>query len=91
MTPQYFRKRPLTIQAWRYEEDLDEVYGNPACPEWLWDKACIEPVGKLVVSTLEGVMIAERGDWIILGIEGEVYPCKPSIFDATYEPVEILR
>jgi hypothetical protein len=42
----------------------------------------------LVIHTLEGDMIAMPGDWIITGIAGETYPCKPDIFRATYEPVE---
>ena len=41
------------------------------------------------ISTLEGVMIAEVGDWIITGIKGERYPCKPDIFEATYEREDI--
>lgn len=40
------------------------------------------------IETLEGVMTANPGDWIITGIKGERYPCKPDIFAATYEPVE---
>ena len=42
----------------------------------------------LVIHTLEGDMTAMPGDWIITGIEGERYPCKPDIFQMTYEPVE---
>ena len=42
----------------------------------------------LVIHTLEGDMTAMPGDWIITGIAGEQYPCKPDIFQATYEPVE---
>lgn len=38
------------------------------------------------IDTLEGMMIANPGDWIITGVQGERYPCKPDIFDATYEP-----
>ena len=41
----------------------------------------------IAIETLEGVMIASPGDWIIRGVQGEFYPCKPNIFDATYEPV----
>jgi hypothetical protein len=41
----------------------------------------------LRIPTLEGVMIGEEGDWIIKGVQGEIYPCKPDIFAATYEPV----
>lgn len=41
-----------------------------------------------IIHTLEGDMVAEPGDWIITGVRGEVYPCKPDIFAATYEPVK---
>ena len=40
------------------------------------------------IETLEGIMIASPGDWIITGVKGEQYPCRPDIFDLTYEPVE---
>ena len=42
--------------------------------------------GRLIISTLEGLHCADPGDWIIRGVQGEFYPCKPDIFDATYEP-----
>lgn len=42
---------------------------------------------KMNIETLEGVMHAEPGDWIITGVNGERYPCKPDIFEKTYEPV----
>jgi len=42
----------------------------------------------LLIPTLEGVMLVIEGDWIIRGIKGELYPCKPDIFEATYEPVQ---
>jgi hypothetical protein len=42
----------------------------------------------VTIKTLEGTMIAETGDWIIMGVKGERYPCKPDIFDMTYEAVE---
>jgi hypothetical protein len=55
-------------------------------------RACVEP-GQirrfhdfLHIGTLEGVMAAAPGDWIICGIKGEIYPCKPDIFEATYDP-----
>jgi len=59
----------------------------------LIEAANVEPAGewgsdrRLVIPTLEGRMIAEPGDWIIKGIKGEFYPCKPDIFEATYEVV----
>lgn len=40
----------------------------------------------IAIETLEGVMVASPGDWIIRGVQGEFYPCKPDIFEATYEP-----
>lgn len=43
---------------------------------------------RTVIKTLEGDMTAEPGDWIITGVKGERYPCKPAIFDLTYEPAE---
>ena len=42
----------------------------------------------LAIETLEGVLMAQDGDWIITGVKGERYPCKPDIFEATYEKVE---
>lgn len=42
--------------------------------------------GEIVILTLEGEMIARVGDWIIKGVQGEFYPCKPEIFEMTYEP-----
>lgn len=42
----------------------------------------------LLIPTLEGLMLGVQDDWIIKGVKGELYPCKPDIFEATYEPVE---
>lgn len=42
--------------------------------------------GAVSISTLEGTMVGEPGDWLIRGVKGEFYPCKPDIFEATYEP-----
>lgn len=42
----------------------------------------------MVIHTLEGDMRADPGDWIITGVNGEQYPCKPDIFEKTYEPAE---
>ncbi len=44
--------------------------------------------GRMYIRTLEGEMEALPGDWIIMGVKGEFYPCKPDIFEATYEPAE---
>jgi hypothetical protein len=51
------------------------------------EKVCDPAPEHIAIDTLEGTMRAEVGDWIIRGVKGEHYPCKPDIFDATYEPV----
>ena len=79
-----FRKKPVVIEAFRYWTD--------STPLWFADK--INP-GEITtypthceINTLEGVMRGEAGDYIIQGVKGEIYPCKPDIFEATYEPAE---
>jgi hypothetical protein len=56
-----------------------------------FDASGIQPtddhVLALAIPTLEGLMVAHEGDWVIKGVQGELYPCKPDIFAATYEPV----
>lgn len=44
----------------------------------------------LQIPTLEGVMLAREGDWVIKGVQGELYPCKPDIFHQTYEPLPTI-
>jgi hypothetical protein len=85
-----YRKKPVVIEAIRYEGDAAAVIAwvNSHVPEdedpavWEEDGPCIQ------IMTLEGTMRADPGDWIIRGVKGEFYPCKPDIFDATYEPAE---
>lgn len=79
-----FRKKPVEIEAWQYWfENLDSA------PEWV-QKAHdgTDSFRKLVIPTLEGIMCARKGDWVIKGVNGEVYPCRSDIFEKTYEPVE---
>lgn len=83
-----FRKKPVVIDAIRYAEDESnraEVFAF--CDR---DGAYIDTEsGELVIRTWEdgtvGRHVASPGDWIIRGVEGECYPCKPSIFEASYE------
>jgi hypothetical protein len=89
MTPQgdttmKFRKRPVVIEAVQYlgEENWYEVQN------FLLVAYQPEPPRVLGIETLEGTMTVSLGDWIIRGVAGEFYPCKPDIFAATYEPVE---
>ena len=80
MTSKY-RKKPVVIEAWQNSDENE-------FPVWLANvDAGREPGGVILINTLEGVMKAMPGDYIIKGVKGEVYPCKPDIFEATYEVV----
>lgn len=91
-----FRKKPVVIDAWRWLFTPDQE----ADPAWLKDAAwkwpdigglSFEPAyvdgPRICIATLDAVAIALPGDWIIRGVQGELYPCKPDIFAATYEEV----
>lgn len=83
--PHKFQKKPLTIEAilWTGEND-DEVRDFTGMPmATLHNKS-------MAIVTLEGTMWAEAGDFIIKGIKGELYPCKPDIFAETYQEVRWL-
>jgi hypothetical protein len=82
-----FRKKPVVIDAVQFDGSY-ESYHQFADARCRWfapgpsgRPACLE------IRTLEGVMTATPGDWIIKGVKGELYPCRPDIFEATYEPV----
>lgn len=80
----FFKKKPVVIEAIQFFKSQ-----NDHLPDWI--KKVSEysiPVGGLFIQTLEGKMLARDGDYIIKGIKGEVYPCKPDIFKATYEQVD---
>lgn len=87
-----FRKKPVIIEAIQWIGDnkcLDAirqfmkpnypVRGTESCPDCL------------IIHTLEGDHRANKGDWIIKGVRGEFYPCKPDIFEQTYEPLNIAE
>lgn len=81
MSAQQFRKKPIVISAVQYlPENWDAVQN------FMLATYQPEPPQFLGIETLEGVMEVSPGDWIIKGVQGEFYPCKPDIFDATYEP-----
>ena len=82
-----YRKKPLIIEAFKWTGGPDQRED----PEWMVDAirkniVSFVPSGMLI-ATLEGAMMASLGDYIIKGVKGEIYPCKPDIFMATYEPV----
>ena len=96
-----FRKKPVVIEAFQITEETRR--DNSEWPEWLhkaWQKdfGAIGMVGcqnypnsdgtdHLIIMTLEGIMCVGWNDYIIQGVQGELYPCKPDIFAETYEEV----
>jgi hypothetical protein len=91
-----FRKKAVVIDAWRFDP-----YALPGTlPAWIRIEWFCEEIDRLpsgeerrgrrimIIPTLEGNLKAQVGDWIIRGVKGEVYPCKPDIFQATYEAAE---
>jgi hypothetical protein len=89
-----YRKKPVVIDAVLWTGDnLKEVISfstlHQSASKWTWEE--YEEIVKrdgLKIFTLEGTMSARIGDWIIRGVKGEIYPCKPDIFEATYEKIE---
>lgn len=81
-----FRKKPVVIEARLFEGSW---FSAKPIVEWgsgiSW--CATAEAGELGIETLEGRMRAEPGDWIIKGVKGEFYPCKPDIFATTYEAV----
>ncbi|WDL96915.1 hypothetical protein [Alicyclobacillus sp. ALC3] len=89
-----FRKKPDVIDAFKWTADIDQTED----PEWavaaiergdIWFEDVPKPEAvEMRIRTLKGVMTARRGDYVIREVNGEIYPCKPGIFEATYEPAE---
>lgn len=86
-----YRKKPVEVEAYQFH---NRVCTADDRPDWIlaaYDAGKIKFHGgrscpdHLTIPTLEGVMRADVGDWIIKGVKGELYPCKPDIFAATYE------
>ena len=86
-----YRKKPVVIEAMQFtRENMEEVArwcGGSIAGEMTVTGTPIA-YALMYIPTLEGVMDALTGDWIIKGVKGEFYPCKPDIFEATYELVE---
>lgn len=96
----YYRKRPITVEAVRFlkvtvaENSMYDIHFDVdgMLPEWLRKALLDEEVfvipedpDFLFIKTLEGLMEASPGDWIIKGVKGELYPCKHDIFTQTYD------
>lgn len=85
-----FRKKPVEIEAVQWTgSNTNEIvlFADNACRVLSTDPETGKPIS-LVIRTLEGDMSANVNDWIIKGVNGEFYPCKPDIFEKTYEKVE---
>ena len=81
-----YRKKPVVIEAMRFtQEDKDRVYLWASSMQMNIEPAFRDGEPALLIPTLEGEMVASIGDYIIKGIRGEFYPCKPDIFEKTYE------
>lgn len=89
-SPAKYRKKPVVIEAIQITDDISiaSIFG------WMSANGVecrvsgeSRPFG-LEITTLEGVMKADPGDWIIKGVQGEFYPCKPDIFASTYDRVQ---
>lgn len=89
-----YRKKPVIIEAVQWtgnnlKEIIDFTGLHPSALKWTWEEyEKVVVKDGLKIFTLEGKMNADINDWIIKGIKGEVYPCKPDIFEQTYELLE---
>lgn len=88
-----YRKKPVVIEAFQYDGDMIYSDGTPYVPGWALQALesgtmHYKDQGDLYIKTLEGDHHVSEGDFIIKGVAGEIYPCKPEIFEQTYEAVE---
>ena len=95
-----YRKKPVVIEAFKYNYNDNDNEKTIAYPHWFIDAVKNDDVHILApetaggadiieIKTLEGAMRVSDGDYIIQGIKGEIYPCKPDIFEATYDKVVV--
>lgn len=89
-----YRKKPVTIEAVRFDglnpTEIKDFVGEN-CKVKIYDNEVTTPVARIVIHTLEGDMKVSKGDYVIKGVKGEFYPCKPDIFEQTYESVETRK
>jgi len=92
-----FREKPVVIEAMQWDGSMESIhaicdwslsYTTEDGEPWVDYVTAGETPQDVQVITLEGHMSVSVGDWIIKGIQDEFYPCKPGIFEATYEPVD---
>ena len=95
-----YRKKPVVIEAFKYDGDLKGADGKYYVPDWAvnafedgimyYSTIQFDSVDgdELYIDTLEGPHYVSVGDYVISGVKGELYPCKPDIFEQTYEACE---
>lgn len=85
-----YRKKPVTIEAVQFDglnpTEIKDFVGEN-CEMEIYDNKVTPPVARIVIHTLEGDMEVSKGDYVIKGVKGEFYQCKPDIFEQTYESV----
>ena len=89
-----YRKKPVTIEAVQFDglnptEMMD--FAGENCEVEIYDNQVTPPIASIVIHTLEGDMKVSNGDYIIKGVKGEFYPCKPDIFEQTYESAKTQK
>jgi hypothetical protein len=82
-----YRKKPVVIEAFRLDANTTPSQAAALCGGKVVGNGRVGDTYKVLIETLEGDMAADYGDYIIKGVKGEFYPCKPDIFEATYEQV----
>lgn len=90
-----YRKIPVCIEAvkfdgrnkWKVEEFIGEKLSANVVSDTAYNAGVLPPIFELTIKTLEGYMKVTPGDYVIKGVKGEFYPCKPDIFEMTYEEV----
>ena len=88
-----YRKKPVVIEAFQWTGDnlreiIDFTGLHESAKKWTWEEyEKVVALQGLKIFTLEGPLNASPGDYIIKGVQGEFYPCKPDIFEATYDRV----
>lgn len=91
-----YRKKPVIVDAIPVKAVADQnwrtiIRNDIQLPDWVVDAYINDTLnverGRVIVKTLEGQLLAQPDDMLIRGVKGELYPCKPDIFAATYEPV----
>lgn len=89
MSIKKYRKKPVVIEAVQFKDDIKSLIELSTLMNGYVKVDYTDPNHPVVkISTLEGTLNAQVGDYIVRGINGEFYPVKPDIFEATYEPIE---